>query len=314
MIYKNYLDAIVRYYNQKKSESDLPLRLLQPKPSKIRDECVSVYRSRFLRKDQGMLTSFFGVYGEADLLRTIENIDIDKFRPLVNFLKGGTDATEDKNIELLGWLLDFPKRPYDDKYNYEVDKDLLIGEGIDKGDQLITKEDVNGAHLESHEPADTIALPEPVYGQSDNKGDNNIITVILTFVKERWRLIAVAIILLITGATIYFGNTGSKSSGISGQQECMVWVNDHYVQVLCDSPGKVGDVWPLDKNRLNNLRRITQPDTITEKYIGKLWYQKRGGDSLDYYTAGGKDPNNPNRDLNRLTVRIFKKYLRKEIQ
>ncbi|MGE9310792.1 hypothetical protein ACLOAU_04080 [Niabella sp. CJ426] len=41
----------------------------------------------------------------------IKRFDIDKFKPLQNFLKKPVN-TREKNIELLAWLIDFKFRPY----------------------------------------------------------------------------------------------------------------------------------------------------------------------------------------------------------
>jgi hypothetical protein len=288
-MYIDYLNAIMWYYAEKISNSNLPQRLQQPTPRKIRNECASVYRSRPEIRDVDMLKRFFEVHDETALLRTIENFDLDKFRPLVNYLKGVTVATDDKNIELLGWLLDFPKRPFDAGYDYEAAKNSSTKNGINPIGGGKPVADVNN--------------------RPDGNGKSSLD-------KKKWSLVAGIVILLGVGAVIYFSNGRDRALGVVApiQKECMVWADNHYERVSCDSPAIVGDVWPLDISRLNNLHRITRVDTITEKHIGKLWYQKRGIDSLDCYTAGGRDPNDPNRDLKRLSKEVFYKHLRKKIQ
>lgn len=60
-----------------------------------------------------MLTAFFKVDSDKhSILRAIHRCDRDRFRPLVNFINGITNRTDDLNIELLGWLIDFPNRPF----------------------------------------------------------------------------------------------------------------------------------------------------------------------------------------------------------
>jgi hypothetical protein len=305
LMYIDYLNAIMWYYAEKIIKSNLPQRLQHPTPKKIRNECVSVYNSGIEKKDIRMLKNFFETYDENALLGIIENFNLNKFKPLVKYLKGGTGATEDKNIELLGWLLNYPKRPFDAAYDYEAEiisskKNSMISIG-----EVKDLEDVN---------YDTQSK-EPVNGtdQSDlkkwlkNRSNNKILD------RIKWGLAASIVILIGVIAVLYLNYNSNTAFGISApnQKECMVWADDHYERVSCDSPGIVGQVLPLDKSSLNNLRRITRPDTIAEKHIGKLWYQKRDGDSVEYYTSGGTDPIDPNRDLKRLTKRIYFIHVRK---
>ncbi len=45
-------------------------------------------------------------------LNHIRGFETDKFKPLDNYLKGHTERTDDKNLELLAWLIDFRHRPH----------------------------------------------------------------------------------------------------------------------------------------------------------------------------------------------------------
>ncbi len=53
----------------------------------------------------------------------IQRCDTDKFRPLVNYLRGRSESTDEKNIELLAWLIDFPGRPWELGKTYSDDDD-----------------------------------------------------------------------------------------------------------------------------------------------------------------------------------------------
>jgi hypothetical protein len=306
MYYKDYLEAIVRFYKRREGESSLPQRLLQPTNSKIRDECVSVYRERFEQKDLGMLKTFFEVHGQTDILKAIENVDIEKFKPLTTYLKKGLiTATEDKNIELLGWLLNFHKRPYDSGYSYDSENRVLPKDRMKPVGENLIEESVNGVSLKEPKQMRSTAQTNFVDSRGETTGKNGLY-------KKKW-LVAMVVLLGI-GLAAYFNGRGRTSFGSigPGQNGCMVWIDYRYEQVSCDSPSKGRLVLPFEKSILNNLYRITRPDTITEKYIGKLWYQKRGVDSLDLYTAGGRDPNDPGRDLKRLSKHIFDNYLSKK--
>lgn len=112
-MYKDYLDDIVKHYREGEMNGDLPLRLIQPTPAGIKEECISVCEARFRKEDLRTLNTFFK--GESDqhsMLKAINRFDRNRFKPLVKFLKKETKSTDDLNIELLGWLIDFPGRPY----------------------------------------------------------------------------------------------------------------------------------------------------------------------------------------------------------
>jgi hypothetical protein len=116
-MYKDYLDDIIECYTTGKKNGDLPQRLIQPTSGSIKEECVSVCGSRFQKKDLRTLSAFFKVDNDQDaMLRAIHRCDRDRFKPLVNFLKGTTGNTDDLNIELLAWLIDFPGRPWAEEY------------------------------------------------------------------------------------------------------------------------------------------------------------------------------------------------------
>lgn len=113
VMYQDYLNDIIRHYRAGERNGDIPQRLIQPTPGSVKDECLSACEVRFQKKDLRTLTAFFKVGSDQDaILRAIHRCDRDRFRPLVNFLKGATNNTDDLNIELLAWLIDFPQRPF----------------------------------------------------------------------------------------------------------------------------------------------------------------------------------------------------------
>lgn len=101
----------------------MSINLVNPTPAKLRQECIVVFRGMLTEDepdpiDLMLLRTFFERPGGEDIrLSTIRTFDIDKFKPLCNFLKGRTRNTSDKNLELLAWLIDFSLRPYT-RYEY----------------------------------------------------------------------------------------------------------------------------------------------------------------------------------------------------
>jgi hypothetical protein len=121
-MFPDYISLVVQDYQRKRFANVLPLSLMRPSPARIKAECLAVCKERFDRRDEKALKAFFGdSRDKVACLQAIERCDIDKFRPLVNFLKETTTATEDKNIELLAWLIDFSQRPWEIGKEYCID-------------------------------------------------------------------------------------------------------------------------------------------------------------------------------------------------
>ncbi|WP_315823473.1 hypothetical protein [Paraflavitalea speifideaquila] len=54
----------------------------------------------------------------------------------------------------------------------------------------------------------------------------------------------------------------------------MYWAGDHYQPVPCNQKVPNTLVVALDTLLIKNFRKITQPDTITNRAIGLVWYSK----------------------------------------
>ena len=109
----DYIKLVIGTYKKKRARNELSLLLSQPTPANIRQECANVYRERYEKRDEPALRAFFGSeeHGKK-FLEYIQNFDINKFRPLVLYLKkGGNKGITDKSLELLAWLIDFKYRP-----------------------------------------------------------------------------------------------------------------------------------------------------------------------------------------------------------
>lgn len=119
-MFADYKLRVLEDYELKKDAKLLPLSLTMPTPAKLRAESIQVCNDRYNDKDKIILRRFFGeAANKTDCLRAIDRFDINRFRPLVNYLRQNTSETDDKNIELLAWLIDFGNRPYDFSKNYD---------------------------------------------------------------------------------------------------------------------------------------------------------------------------------------------------
>jgi len=117
-LFNDYKKEVIDAFILKKTSGQLPLRLTEPTPAGLRDECLDRYREAHSQKDEESLKIFFGSRGSAaDYYRLIETTEIDKFRPLVSFLRKPSINTKTKNIELLAYLIDFEPRPFQFRYD-----------------------------------------------------------------------------------------------------------------------------------------------------------------------------------------------------
>ena len=84
----DYFEYVVAFYYKKIEENDLSGRLVVASPAMLRDLCLETCRMRFSRKDQQILVDFFGAASDhAEMLAEIKKIYIDKFKPLIRYIR-----------------------------------------------------------------------------------------------------------------------------------------------------------------------------------------------------------------------------------
>lgn len=314
-MYCDYLALIVETYKQKKSAGELRPRLLDTTPAKLRRECLLIAKERFSEKDIGILSTFFGqCHDKNSVIQAIDLGKTDKLKPLDNFLKGDTQQTDDENIELLGWLINFEPRPYNEKKIKEV-----MGVNPGKGDIIDpTTQEQGGATTIQIEPIiiqpDGVS-PPPTFGegQSSTKpiapnGKPKKPGIITTK-----RIAIAAMLAIIFGSSMYLlGKNRPLDLSMSEYVGCMYWAGDHYEKIACNEKMTNGRVIGFDTNRYKYFKRITKPDTITYASIRVLWYTKLNKDSIEYYTMEGFHPTDYDRPLKSLTKYMIDKYVFKK--
>jgi len=167
----NYTAQIMFALEKMKDNRVLSTNLLNPTPRSLKEECLKVYLERFGPGDKQILQQFFGVEQEdRDFERLIINMDTDKFRPLVNFLRQKVGHTNHKNIELLAWLIDFHPRPFGSA-KFEL-KSPLQESNIGKGSNSNEKPKAAG-RSESAGAISPDVGPHAVYRAPKDDGNNN---------------------------------------------------------------------------------------------------------------------------------------------
>ncbi|WP_419869422.1 hypothetical protein [Chryseobacterium sp. CT-SW4] len=345
-----YKEKVVEAYRWKKDKGLLSLNLSAPTPSKLKKESQIVYSERYMEKDTGTLRLFFPVKeGVSDYSISIRNLDTDKFKPLSNFLKGLTSETEDKNIELLAWLIDFDNRPYNAQVSYseiifEEEKETGEDEKLPGQNEDVSQSDSENSD-DSNEEEKTETIDNEVNtGEKEEKK-----------LRSRWREVVIGSVsaasIFLAGYTVWDNKQlvgdkivmkGKDSSQIQGEiiltptakdivQEsheesqikstknvadssfnkeikCMYWNEDHYQEVSCDDKNIAGTPVALDRDMLIKFRKITFPDTLTERSIDKVWYLK-SDNKLEFFTSSGYHPTKKAK-LKKLSKYILDKYIK----
>jgi len=288
MTFKDYSDYVLEIYRQKKLEKGSTWLLANPRPANIRDECLAVCRARYSKKDEQCLRSFFGEKADQKAyLETIANFDRDKFKPLQNFINGDTKKPDPIIIELLAWLLDVQPRPSD--------------RWIDTGEDSLVQKPTNGNEPKPpgpKEPERIIPIPIPISERSGNPYAKSKSIVV----------IASAIEVIVVCALIGLGMSKPSKPILTGHEKCMYWKDDHYEPISCSQRIDGAMIIALDSSRLTKFKRITRPDTITKKDIGKVWYIKIKK-HLEYYTDSGYYPLDPKLRVRPITDLIIDKYI-----
>lgn len=323
-LFIDYQQLVMQAYERKKLNNGLPHGLVEPAPGKLKEECTKRCTQGLSKRDERVIRDFCGDLNESKSCNVLlERCDTDKFRPLVNYLKGKSENTDRKNIELLAWLIDFSGRPWEMGKEYSGDDDTNRNEGITKvnpategaettpGSQVKVVEIVVAkGDYQSVKAPEIPEIPIMLTGL-DGVIDNGSVDVKSdeTKLKGRFtkRLAAAVMLSLALGiGGMWWWMDNNQDWVLHGG--CMYWHEDHYEPVKCDQKIPNAMVIALDVTKLKKFRKITRPDTITYGAIGKVWYSKIGGE-IEYYTSGGAHPVVFNRKLRPITIYIIDKYI-----
>lgn len=319
----DYIKLVFRTYQALRSNPVFSPALRQPTPASIRNECLTVYRERPDKKDEPVLRNFFGpAAANSSFLNSIENFPMGKFKTFSNYLKGIPANTDDKNVELLAWLINFPHRPY--RYGMDVilseaeiailnsNEEANLPPGPDPNfPDAIQLEYLNnspdlvrqppGNKIEVNELSNTIEkLPDAPGNQHNDIANTDRSGWILPGKNEiqkkrKWLIIGVSLFILILSPGVYLLYDNDKN--------CMYWTGDHYERIDCDAA--INDKVVFDEERWKNFRKITDLSTISEKSIGVVHYY--GNKNREFFTSGGKHPVETTRYLKVMTRYIWEK-------
>jgi hypothetical protein len=276
-LYADYVQFVTQSYQYKKNDGSLAARLREPTPANVRAECVDVCTARFERGDEETLKNFFGFCAtREDYIQKIRKFDIDKFRQLVKLMKNGSIDTDQKNIELLAWLLNLTPRPYNPQENYSLpEAEISPAAQVEENKDVETK----GEIIIAEEPP----LPEPV---SNTRS-------------RRRTILTLSIMVTISILSVTF---------LTSRDQCMYWTGDHYQPISCEQKFSDTLVIAYDAEKIRHFKKITDWRSINGGSIGKLWYVKIDG-KIEFYTADGFHPTEIQYRLRPVTSYIINKYV-----
>jgi hypothetical protein len=264
--FKDYKLAIKEHFLIAQKE-DISGILANPSPAQMRNFCSLKCDKGISRRDEAVFRLFFETKEGDDIKKSIERCNIDKFKPIISFLKGEKDGDNAKRVEMAACIVDYKPRPYHIFANTSAQEDKIgkPDENTDENDAAtgeIDELDTNG-HFRS---PDKQSIHKQTWIEK-----HKVKTVVLFFT------------LIISGLLI-----GKKTFK---EKECMQWNKDKYVEVDCLDDKQqnhlINTIVPVNKQLLN-FKKIEVCDTTTFFRHDKplVWYCKVNG-KLDFFNSIG---------------------------
>lgn len=325
-MFEDYKRAVLEFYLERKSKFQLSLNLENPGRDKIRKECVAVFLKKNSKQDKDFVQSFFNPANQySDQVRSIEKFSLDKFRPLVSFLKSGTSVRDDDHIKLLAWLIDFPsyedwrtqgvfvgtiersEAPNDVK---EIDSEDVLTQ-TQKDDPTVAPVANVDIQTEAAPTVETVTVTETGGGSLTDRGRAPTIKTRMTIISK---LIILGLALVLAMGISYWSLNGNINNMdilnpimSAGPKKCMHWVGDHYETIACKQTSST-PIIALNQGVLSRLKKINSPDTLTKYSLGRVWYAKIDG-KPEFYTDSGMHPVDTVKRLKPITTYILTTYV-----
>lgn len=279
-----YQKALMEFYKAEKNSHRLSSELENPNRTKLKQEFLRLYRVKNEKSDTEIIKRFFDPESKfEDQLDSITKLELDKLRPLINFLTKETKLQTDEPVHAIAWLLGFT--PYSEWKILDKDNTtpLTVGgteiPGSDKDDNVTTgAKSVSPTLLPKHYP------------------------------KINMYIIVTFILFCIGFAVVWKFGIAGKVNQPTPKEKCMYWDGVHYKPIECDKYAINKYTIPLDVRVLNNLKKIRCPDLLTKKDIGKVWYVRIDGQH-EFFTDSGRYPLDLQKKLKPLSAYILSSHV-----
>lgn len=290
-----YRQEVLKAYNERKPAL-FDGRIISPSRAGLRD----IFRELvpgMTKSDKEVVRAFL-VRADIDRLDAdLENMSVDKFRAMITLMKGKSQSSDIKNVNLLAVLVGFEPRPLN---NYLKGKNA---QGLNPGEESEIKisEEKSKAKNDQGIPsasAETIGQ-NPTDATSEttvNPETRNTSVQNQPRKKPYQRYILWSLAILIPTALALFMTPRTP--------ECMQWNGDRYVSVDCQTDGKNASVVARDSAQFL-VSRLRIVDSTSFFKAGKVvvWYLQRNG-KYEFFDHPGYHPIETGRELKPVSTRI----------
>lgn len=274
----DYLKAIKRQYEIEKGKTYSTF-LIDPSPAKLRDYCLLLLESEMSDADQVQMSHFFKPKTNETLHKCISGFDLEKLKPIKDFLTGKTLQTNSVNLELIAILVRYQPRPYH----------IFL-----KSSQTEKKDEIKEVHFDFMQ----------VDKNSNLSHNTGTIVPINHRLKPKVIMMSLILITIISVGYIAKGAYFPK-------KQCMQWQEDHYEIVNCEVKGtmNINPIIALDEDVVDLKKVKLKKGMEFFKYKKPLYYYyKVSLDSVEFFNAPGFHPIT-GKPLNGVTPYMINKYI-----
>lgn len=320
---EEYKKAVLAHYEAIKNDLH-PDFLLHPTTARIRSLCVLLFDSISV-DDKVIFTRFFKANSlNASLnFNDVADFPIDKFKPLVRFMRGGSPPTNHMAMELLAILVDFQPRPLKKFGKLEI-KQVELNDEAEKVDipQIPDYDNGGEKEKEKEKEKENIAPFNSDRNDKDEEASVEETSIIVNPPKDKpvledttsplppknyVKMIFVFLLVAIGGGYL-------AKSDLLKEKGCMIWRQDHYEKVACDyelDPTKGGKIEPVNEQLLKYQRKVKITDTtrfLNPDGTKRFFYGKNIDQQMEYFTLPGRHPET-GKTLKELSNYMLKKQL-----
>src|SRR5690606_34727895 len=299
MMIESYKKELKEYY-EKQKEGDQISSLLNPTPASLRDLFMYRMEESGITSDIDIFERFIGFSYEKNAVNKIKS-EIDKFRPLVNFLKGKSDLSEIKRLDALAIILNYPNRPFK-KFSRIKNE---VKEVIEEKDDAFLKESNNP----TSNLIENFAENDKVLDQKEIVNENIFTDEILNHQGKREKVVVISedgsiknqknipfkkigiigIVVVIIGISIFLNIKNYTT------KDCMIWKGEKYEAIDCRETinGFVDVTLPKDDKLIKEFRKIkvdSKTSFFDKKGNPKIWYIKNPNGILEFFNQPGLQP------------------------
>ncbi len=280
--FKDYKKAIQSHYEIAK-KGPYSEYLINASPAQLRDLSLHICNKPISKKDEEIFKSFFETKPTETLTKSIEKVSIDKFKPIISFLKGETNTENGTRVEMAAILIDFEPRPYT-VFPTKPQTQVPVEETNQNEKTIEIQTTTNSTTLKIN-PETPAIIPIPKKS-----------------IKNK----------LVIGSLALLSLFGAKQL-LFKEKQCMKWCGNHYETVHCTTQAKASASYeiikPYDDDEYQR-KKLNVCDTTTF-FMGnkpKVWYSKKNN-IVEFFNIDGYNPEN-GVELRQITHYIIEKYVK----